>query len=189
MVGATSCCVTQPTPQCAQAAENVHFVREFIQGRCSRAVYAAMLKEIDAVKAINHVLGVIFGVIAGAALVGCIASLIGAFLANIDRKRRSLALLRLLGFQRAAVAGYLVLQALFLSGAGYLGGLACYGIGSQLFNRLLGNSQATGAFVCDITFWHGLIALLLALLVAALVALIGALRAISIEPAESLREL
>jgi len=150
---------------------------------------ASRLAEIDAVKAINHVLGVIFGVIAGAALVGCIASLIGAFLANIDRKRRSLALLRLLGFQRAAVAGYLVLQALFLSGAGYLGGLACYGVGSLLFNRLLGSSQATGAFVCDITFWHGLTALLLALLVAALVALIGALRAISIEPAESLREL
>jgi len=150
---------------------------------------SSRLAEIDAVKAINHVLGVIFGVIAGASLVGCIASLIGAFLANIDRKRRSLALLRLLGFQRAAVAGYLVLQALFLSGAGYLGGLACYGVGSQLFNRLLGSSQATGAFVCDITFWHGLTALLLALLVAALVALIGALRAISIEPAESLREL
>lgn len=150
---------------------------------------ASRLAEIDAVKAINHVLGVIFGVIAGASLVGCIASLIGAFLANIDRKRRSLALLRLLGFQRAAVASYLVMQALCLSGVGYLGGLASYGIGSLLFNRLLGSSQATGAFVCDITFWHGLIALLLALLVAALVALIGALRAVSIEPAESLREL
>lgn len=147
------------------------------------------LAEIDAVKAINHVLGVIFGVIAGASLVGCIASLVGAFLANIDRKRRSLALLRLLGFQRGAVAGYLVLQALFLGSAGYFGGLACYGVGSLLFNRLLGSSQATGSFACDITFWHGLVALFLALLVAALVALIGALRAISIEPAESLREL
>lgn len=147
------------------------------------------LAEIEAVKAINHILGLIFGVIAGASLVGCIASLIGAFLANIDRKRRSLALLRLLGFQRAAIAGYLVLQALFLSGLGYLGGLACYGVGSLLFNRLLRSSQATGAFVCDITFWHGLIALLLAVVVTTLVALIGALRAISIEPAESLREL
>ena len=150
---------------------------------------ASRLAEIEAVKAINHVLGVIFGVIAGASLVGCIASLVGAFLANIDRKRRSLALLRLLGFQRGAVAGYLVLQALFLGSAGYFGGLACYGVGSLLFNRLLGSSQATGTFACDITFWHGLTALLLALLVAALVALVGALRAISIEPAESLREL
>jgi len=58
-----------------------------------------------------------------------------------------------------------------------------------LFDHLLGSSQATGTFICHITFWHGLVALLLTFLVAALVALIGALRAIRIQPAESLREL
>ncbi|CAM3616188.1 ABC transporter permease [Pseudomonas reidholzensis] len=150
---------------------------------------SSRLAEIDSVKAINHVLGLIFGVIAGAALLGCIASLVGAFLANIDRKRRDLAVLRLLGFTSAAVAGYVVLQALLLSLAGYLGGLGCYYLGSLLFDQLLGSSQATGAFICHITVWHGLVALLLALLVAGLVALIGAVRAIRIQPAESLREL
>ena len=147
------------------------------------------LAEIDNVKAINHVLGLIFGVIAGAALIGCIASLVGAFLANIDRKRRHLAVLRLLGFSSAAVSAYVVLQALVLSLAGYLGGLGSYYLGSLLFDRLLVSSQATGAFICHITVWHGLVALLLAFLVAGLVALIGALRAIRIQPAESLREL
>lgn len=150
---------------------------------------ASRLAEINNVKAINHVLGLIFGVIAGAALIGCIASLVGAFLANIDRKRRHLAVLRLLGFSSAAVSAYVVLQALVLSLAGYLGGLGCYYLGSLLFDRLLVSSQATGAFICHITVWHGLVALLLAFLVAGLVALTGALRAIRIQPAESLREL
>lgn len=150
---------------------------------------SSRLAEIDSVKAINHVLGLIFSVIAGAALIGCIASLVGAFLANIDRKRRNLAVLRLLGFGSAAVAGYVVLQALLLSAVGYLGGLGSYFVGSLLFDYLLGSSQATGTFVCHITVWHGLVALFLAFLVAALVALIGALRAIRIQPAESLREL
>lgn len=150
---------------------------------------ASRLAEIESVRAINHVLGLIFGVIAGAALVGCIASLVGAFLANIDRKRRHLAVLRLLGFGSTAVAGYVVLQALVLSLVGYLGGLGCYYLGSLLFDQLLRTSQATGAFICHITVWHGLVALLLAFLVAGLVALIGALRAIRIQPAESLREL
>ena len=150
---------------------------------------SSRLADIDNVKAINHVLGLIFGVIAGAALIGCIASMIGAFLANIDRKRKSLAVLRLLGFNRAAVGGFVITQALLLSLVGYAGGLAFYGIGSVLFDHLLGSSQATGTFVCHITVWHGLAALLIALLVAALVAVIGALRAISIQPAESLREL
>jgi len=97
--------------------------------------------------------------------------------------------LRLLGFGTSAVASYVVLQALLLSAVGYLGGLGSYFVGSLLFDHLLGSSQATGTFICHITVWHGLVALFLAFLVAALVALIGALRAIRIQPAESLREL
>ena len=150
---------------------------------------SSRLADIDNVKAINHVLGLIFSVIAVAALIGCVASMVGAFLANIDRKRKSLAVLRLLGFKRRAVGGFVVLQALLLSLAGYVGGLGFYTAGSHLFDYLLGSSQATGTFVCHITVWHGLAALLLTFLVAALVAVIGALRAINIQPAESLREL
>ena len=150
---------------------------------------SSRLADIDNVKAINHVLGLIFGVIAMAALIGCVASMVGAFLANIDRKRKSLAVLRLLGFKRRAVGGFVVLQALVLSLAGYIGGLGFYAVGSHLFDYLLGGSQATGTFVCHITAWHGVAALLLTFLVAALVAAIGALRAINIQPAESLREL
>ena len=150
---------------------------------------SSRLADIDNVKAINHVLGLIFGVIAMAALIGCVASMVGAFLANIDRKRKSLAVLRLLGFKRRAVGGFVVLQALVLSLAGYIGGLGFYAVGSHLFDYLLGSSQATGTFVCHITAWHGVAALLLTFLVAALVAAIGALRAINIQPAESLREL
>ena len=150
---------------------------------------SSRLADIDNVKAINHVLGLIFGVIAIAALIGCVASMVGAFLANIDRKRKSLAVLRLLGFKRRSIGGFVVLQALVLSLAGYVGGLGFYTVGSHLFDSLLGSSQATGTFVCHITVWHGVAALLLTFLVAALVAMIGALRAINIQPAESLREL
>ena len=150
---------------------------------------SSRLADIDNVKSINHVLGMIFGVIAGVALIGCVASLVGAFLANIDRKRRSLALLRLMGFTAPAVAGYMVLQALALASIGYLGGLACYLAGSQAFNQLLGGQRITGSFICHITPMHGLVALVLALAVAALVALAGVTRALRIQPAESLREL
>ena len=171
----------------ARDIDSVAPLEHWLNGQ--RIETASRLAEIDNVKAINHVLGLIFGVIAGAALIRCIGSLVGAFLANIDRKRRDLAVLRLLGFTSPAVATYVVLQALVLSLTGYLGGLACYYGGSLLFDRLLGSSAATGTFICHITVWHGLVALLLAFLVAGLVALIGALRAIRIQPAESLREL
>lgn len=147
------------------------------------------LAEIENVRAISHVLGLVFGVIAITALVGCLASMLGAFLANIDRKRKDLAVLRLLGFDRPAIAGYIVLQAGTLTLAAYAVGLVLYGLGSQVFNQALATSSTTGSVVCRITFMHGVIALLLALLVALMVAVIGVLRAFSIEPAESLREL
>lgn len=147
------------------------------------------LAEIENVKAISHVLGLVFGVIAGAALSGCLASMLGAFLANIDRKRKDLAVLRLLGFDRPAIAGYIVLQAGTLTLVAYVVGLSLYGLGSVVFNQALATSATTGSMVCRITFMHGVTALLLALLVAFIVAAIGVLRAFSIEPAESLREL
>lgn len=150
---------------------------------------SSRLREIDNVKAINRVLGLIFGVVALTALIGCIASLVGAFLANIDRKHKDLALLRLLGFTRSGIALYVILQAIFISLIAYIGGLTLYWLGSQLFDYTLNTSEATGQFACHITPLHGLIALALSLVVAVLVSLIGAVRAVNIQPAESLREL
>lgn len=150
---------------------------------------SSRLREIDNVKAINRVLGLIFGVVALTALIGCIASLVGAFLANIDRKHKDLAVLRLLGFTRAGIALYVVLQAIFISVIAYIGGMALYWIGSELFNATLNTTEATGQFACEITLLHGLVALMLSIIVAVLVSLIGAVRAVNIQPAESLREL
>lgn len=147
------------------------------------------LAEIESVKAINQVLSLIFAVIALTALIGCIASLIGAFLANIDRKRKDLAVLRLLGFNHTAVALYVMLQALLITLLAYLAGLAMYAIGSQLFNQLLTSHQTTNQFAAKITLSHGLIALALTIMIALFVSMVGALRAVRIQPAESLREL
>ncbi|MDY7220305.1 FtsX-like permease family protein [Denitrificimonas sp. JX-1] len=147
------------------------------------------LAEIESVKAINQVLTLIFLVIAITALVGCIASLIGAFLANIDRKRKDLAVLRLLGFTHLGVGLYVVIQALLITLLAYIAGLGLYFVASELFNQLLVGHQSTSEFSCQITLVHAVIALLFSMFVAVLVSCIGALRAIAIEPAESLREL
>lgn len=145
--------------------------------------------EIENVKAINHVLTVIFAVIGVAAVAGCLASMGGAFLANVDRKRRSLAVLRLMGFERRAIVWQLMLQALVLSLGGFVVGLLLYALGSALFNHLLGSSQQIQGFVCAITWLHALTALALVIVMSVGVSLIGAWRANHIHPAESLREI
>lgn len=147
------------------------------------------LREIESVKAVDRVLGLIFAVIAWTAAIGCIASLAGAFLANIDRKRRDLALLRLLGFRRAAVGVYVMVQAALLTCLAFGLGYAAYLAGSMVFNRVLGANLAADAFVCRLENLHILLAFASALLIASLVAALGGYRAIHIQPAESLRDL
>lgn len=156
--------------------------------RAQRIETTSRLADIENVKSINRVLGIIFNTIAATALVGCITSLVGSFIANVDRKRKHIAVLRLLGFTRPAVGGYVIVQGCLLSLMAYVGGFGLYLLASQVFNQALAGGQATDQMLCKITPLHGLVALLLTLVVAILVASIGAYRAINIEPAQSLRE-
>jgi putative ABC transport system permease protein len=145
--------------------------------------------QIEAVRAIDRVLGIIFAVIAWISASGCIASLIGAFIANIDRKRKDMAVLRLLGFRRRAVTLFIMIQALCLTGVAFGVGVVLYLAGSHIFNLLLGSGLSEQAFVCRLDAGHFIAALLSVLAVALAVAAIGALRALKIDPAESLREI
>lgn len=156
--------------------------------RAQRIETSSRLADIENVKSINRVLGLIFNIIAATALVGCVASLIGSFIANVDRKRKHIAVLRLLGFTGPAVGGYVIVQGCLLSLFAYIGGYGIYLIASQIFNRALAASQATDQMVCKITLMHSLLAMLITVVVALVVASIGAYRAIKIEPAQSLRE-
>ncbi|MBN6067069.1 ABC transporter permease [Aggregatibacter actinomycetemcomitans] len=143
---------------------------------------------IENVKAIDGVLNVIFMVIAATAVLGCVLSLIGAFLANIDRKRKEIALLRLFGFQTGAVILYLIMQALCLSGIAFVLSYLLFLSGSQVFNFVLGQNLSSDIFISSLHFIHLLIAFAIALFLAAIVAGIGARQAVSIQPAESLRD-
>ncbi|MDO5054738.1 MAG: ABC transporter permease [Pasteurella oralis] len=145
-------------------------------------------KAIENVKAIDSVLNVIFMVIAMTSVIGCILSLIGAFLANIDRKRKEIAVLRLLGFQSLGVMGYLVLQAVILSSAAFILSYLFFLVGSQLFNQILTSNLADTHFISSLHPLHLVSAFILAFILAAIVAAIGAMRAIRIQPAESLRD-
>lgn len=149
---------------------------------------ASRLAEIDSVRAINRVLGLIFGVIAITAMVGCLASMAGAFMANIDRKRREYAVLRLLGIHKNGVAAFVTTQVGLLTVFAFAAGLGLFALGSAVFNRALATSHMAAGVVSHITLIHALIALGLTLTVALLVAFFGVARAFGIQPAESLRE-
>ncbi|MCS3431095.1 ABC transporter permease [Klebsiella sp. BIGb0407] len=156
--------------------------------RVQRIETTSRLADIENVKSINRVLGIIFNIIAATALIGCIASLTGSFIANIDRKRKHIAVLRLLGFTGLQVGLYVVFQGCLLSILAYAGGYGIYLIASQVFNQVLSGTLATEEMLCKITLEHSLLAMALTVVIALIVASISAYRAIKIDPAQSLRE-
>lgn len=146
------------------------------------------LAQIQSVQAIDRLLQLLFGVIAWLGILGCAASLIGAFSANIDRKRRDLALLRLIGYDRKSLLGYVMVQALVLTSIGYVVGVGFYWVGSELFNVLLGQALPAGHYVSVLTPLHVVSAMVIALGVAVVVSLIGGYMAMQVQPSESLRD-
>jgi len=143
--------------------------------------------EIESVQAISRVLGLIFAVIGAVAVLGAAAALGGTLLASIERKRRELALLRLMGFGRRAIAALVVIQAALLALLAFGLALLLYAFGSAVFNSALGANLNQSGFVCRLTAQHLVLALAGTLLLSALVAAMGGWRATRIEAAESLR--
>ena len=170
----------------ASEIEQVEALASFLTEQ--RIETSSRLAEIKSVQQIDRVLSIVFNVIAWAAVLGCAASMIGGLMANIDRKRKDLALLRLFGYGRQAMLGYVVMQATTLTAAGFSLGCLLYGMGSVLFDRLLGVTLSAGRFVCRLEPMHFVFALGAALLVSLCVSLSGGILVTKIEPAESLRD-
>lgn len=143
--------------------------------------------EISNMKAIDKVMNIIFIVIAVTSIIGCALSLTGAFLANIDRKRREIAVLQLLGFRQEAVTLFLIFQAIILSFLAFIFSYMLYALGSEFVNRILTFRLDSNIFVSQLDIVHIITALILTVSLAIIVATIGAIYAIRIQPAESLR--
>ncbi|MCU9949205.1 FtsX-like permease family protein [Pseudomonas sp. PDM13] len=147
---------------------------------------ATQAEAIAQVRSLSRNLTLVFWIIAGLALAGAFAAMAASTLAAVERKRRELSVLRLLGFSTAALVGFVVLQALYtgtfsLALAGVLYLAAETGL-NQLFQ------SAAGEYACRLLFSHYLLALLATLACSALAAATGGWRAARIEASEGLRD-
>lgn len=142
---------------------------------------------IAQVRQIDSVLTTIFMIIAVTAISGAMLSLSGSFLANIERKRKELSFLRLLGTTKLEIQIYLIIQAVILTFIALSFATVFFGLGSIVINLSLGN-LAENEFVSLLTPIHILWTFIAALSLSVLVALYGGKKAMQIQPAESLRE-
>lgn len=142
---------------------------------------------IEQVRQIDSVLSTIFMIIAVTAVSGAIMSLSGSVLANIERKRKELSFLRLLGITKAEIQLYLITQSFILAIISFSLSAIFFSVGSTVINILLGN-LAQNEFVSFLTIKHIVSALIATLVLSTLVAIYGGKKSMQIQPSESLRE-
>jgi putative ABC transport system permease protein len=148
---------------------------------------ATRAKEIETVKAIDRVLTFVFLVLASIGVGGYLLSLAASLWANVDRKRREIALLRLVGLGTGPVVGFPVVQGVLIAVAGLaLSTILYLGVASA-FNATFAGELGRDEFVCRLSLFDGAAAGGLTVLFAIVAAMVGGYRAARIDPAEGLR--
>jgi putative ABC transport system permease protein len=130
----------------------------------------------------------VFWLIALIGSIGFLASLAANLLANVERKRRELSILRLIGFPTLSLVLFPMTQALLIAGLGAAAALAVYAPVAAALNTWFADSLQPGELICRLRTVHIIIALAATLLGSALAAAWAGWRAARIEPAEGLRD-
>jgi len=144
---------------------------------------------IELVKRMDRNLTAIYWAIAVIGLVGFSLSLGASLWANVDRKRKQLSVLRLVGFRTSDIVWFPMVQALYTAILGWALAVSLYYLTAWMINSMMAEQVEAGQLVCRLLPVHYAIALGLTCSSAILAAGLAGMRSARIEPSEGLREL
>jgi putative ABC transport system permease protein len=145
--------------------------------------------DIDLVMRMDRNLSAIYWAIAIIGLVGFSLSLGASLWANVDRKRKELSVLRLVGFRTGDIVWFPVTQALYTGVLGWGLAIGIYFAAAYAINGMLADQLADGQQVCVLLPQHYLLALAMTVTAAIGAAALAGWRSARIEPADGLREI
>jgi len=149
----------------------------------------ANVAEISTVQSIDENLTFIFWIIAFVGATGFAFSLGASLWANVDRKRKDLSVLRLVGFKSGRIVMFPVFQSCYTGVLGWLLAVLVYLTFEYLINTFLAPRLDLDRTLCFLLIEHFLWALGLTMVIAISAAVLGGLRAARIEPSDGLRDL
>ncbi len=144
--------------------------------------------EIQTIQSIDKNLSIIFWIIAFVGAVGFALSLGASLWANVDRKKKDLSILRLVGFQGGKIVLFPVFQAFYTGVLGWLVAVLIYLIAETVINKVLAPELGLDDNLCFLLPEHFFWALALTLCTAIFAAILGGYRASNIEPSDGLRD-
>jgi len=148
----------------------------------------AEVEAIERIRTLDRGLTRLFWLIALLGVLGAGAVLVASLYAAVERERKDLGVLRLIGLARGDVFWFPLFQGGIIAVLGVAVAIAGYAGLGLLINQVFGQDLAPGEEVCRLPDHYPPLALLFTLLLALLSALLAAWRATRIEPAEAIRE-
>jgi len=145
--------------------------------------------QIELVQRMERNLTAIYWAIAVIGLVGFSLSLGASLWANIDRKRKELSVLRLVGFSTRDIVWFPMVQALFTAILGWALAVGIYEAAAWVINNMMAAQMEAGQQVCRLLPLHYAVALALTVTASVVASGLAGLRSARVEPSEGLREL
>ncbi len=154
------------------------------------------IMEINKVIQLDKGFTLIFWLLAAVGIAGSVASLVASLYASVERKKREMSVLRLIGLSGGKLFRFPVYQGIMIAGGGFFVSMIIFGIFSKLINRLfspyvhklLDFPMEAGVSFCRLPFLHTSGAFICTITIAAVAAMVAAIRVTRIEPAEALRD-
>lgn len=144
--------------------------------------------DIRQMQALDRNLGIAFWLVAGCGAIGYLVSLAAGLRGHVERKRRDLALLRLIGLPTRSLVAFPMAQALLIAILGVALAGAAFLAASAVLNTVFADGLQPGERICRLLPAHFAIAAVVTMAAAILSASWGALLAARIQPSEALRD-
>ncbi len=170
----------------SRSIDDVDPLRKHLEGQGIQVHTRA--ERIRDVTELDRSLTLIFQLIASVGLVGGIASLTASLYASVERKRRELSVLRLLGLSGGALFRFPIYQGVCIMAGGFTIAFIIFHVLAGIINELFGRRLQDYESLCRLSTGH-FIGIFVGLCVIAMLAgTLAAWRGARIDPAEALRD-
>ena len=144
-------------------------------------------QEIHAVKLLDRSLSTAFAIIASVGGGGYLLSLVASQWANLERRRRDLSILRLIGITKIGVLMLPVIEAVLIATLGFaISTLMFLGV-AHVLNWMFAATLLVDGTICQLSWIQISVIGAITIAVAAIAAFIGGFSVVRIDPGESLR--
>jgi putative ABC transport system permease protein len=170
----------------ARSIDDVEPLRSFLTNQGIDVLTKAY--EIERVRSVDHGLTRIFWLVAVVGISGCLATLAASFASSVERKRRDLGIMRLMGISGWLIFQVPVSQALIIGTSGFVVALSAFFVISRVINQIFGENLSSEGQMCILEPMHFGIAFLGTLAIVLFSSFFAAWQATRIDPADVIRD-